>query len=180
MAAAATANAKRPHDAIGTVEHDYSRALQVLQMTLPLLRPTQAGAPLDASACLELLVEQWSKDAARHDATVTPYKARIASRPMYKPMERLRKRLSSVWNLLGNAEADERAELVELVKLLQDGAGRSKLIEMYGARVDADGGDVDVVDPEPTRPVSPPPAPTWAPKYDLGIRVVLFGLRADA
>ena len=51
---------------------------------------------------------------------------------------------------------------------------------MYGARVDADGGDVDVVDPEATRPVSPPPAPTWAPKYDIGIRVVLFGLRDDA
>ena len=88
MAAAATTNAKRPHDAIGTVEHDYSRALQVLQITLPLLRPTQAGAPLDASACLELLVEQWSKDAAEHDATVTPYKARIASRDRVRRVTR--------------------------------------------------------------------------------------------
>ena len=125
----------RTHAAAHTTDDGHAKAVAVLQRLLPILRPARTDS-LDAATRLQLLLQEWTTSAYRHDKKgaaliVTPTK--LVS---WKQKSRFKAEVGEAWDLVTNAPVAEKDGIIALVRDLATDEGRARLVSMYEAKLD--------------------------------------------
>ena len=126
---------KRTHAAAHTTDDGHAKAVAVLQRLLPILRPSRTDS-LDAATRLELLLQEWTTSAYRHDKKGERLIVVPAKRISWNQKSRFKKEVGEAWNLVTDAPAAEKDELIALVRDLATDEGRARLVAMYEAKLD--------------------------------------------
>ena len=128
---------KRDRDTSGEQLRGYRYAVDVLQKALPVLRPQRNDSmPLEKS--LDLLVQHWREESgdAQKKARGQYGGGRKKSWGSRKTEARLASDATLAWNLVRDAEEDEKSSLRDFVKKLDSKEGRAELIAMRRGRVE--------------------------------------------
>ena len=114
----------------------YTRALNVLQRTLPKLRPRAEGSTKMVDAT-EVLLEQWLISAYHRDQSKFDKKPTLRKDVTKKQRFRVKEAVGDeVWFLVTNATQDEMPELVECAIKLNSRSGRAHLVAQHDASME--------------------------------------------